>query len=658
MVGMWQRWAGYVAGALALAMVLTACTGLESDKGAGSESPAIVIGASSQPAGRVVELGGGARVIFEDEVGPNAVLTVATKDAPAAPEGQHAFATPIELSLTHGDMGRGATLEFPMAGLSKQEAKQIHIATYNDKSGSWNSVKTTIDAKDGVIRAFTPHFSWWAPWTWDWVGIGARVNQDVGQLVGKRAEEPNCQRGTEQPKWVAELVGVGKDAALPVRSCAESEGDVLVVELVNNRAYGQVLTYGSGVQFGWREGGDSLSDKARNAIVSGVLGKDALYLPPKSRATVGIRKLDAGKFVQFHIGVERATLIADAIDVIAPDLLAKGGSKLVAPLIAECGTALLTESPIDELKTAAEVRDQMFGSVGCVIAAFRKAAASGLLDSKKVEELAATLNALKAANAVGRVLQAYDVEWEVADLFIDQKWIAEIPGIGYGFSVRAKAQTKDPTQPNAPTQTNPPAQQSPSNLSVDLTESPFLCDGSTHRLGTLSGARSGERIEFSSRQVSNLLPGAANGNGQLALKWQCSPSDAGASWVVKATGSSGGSAKFTVTGRAPDAAPKPTAKQRGFFVEDSYYGGTWARHDPNDGTWYPHSSRPGNAAYWFNNGLGVGVDCARSAASYRVRISSRTETWSWWLHVTDNTWIPAAAVRESSADGPQGVAPC
>ena len=44
--------------------------------------------------------------------------------------------------------------------------------------------------------------------------------------------------------------------------------------------------------------------------------------------------------------------------------------------------------------------------------------------------------------------------------------------------------------------------------------------------------------------------------------------------------------------------PPPAPATRGFHVEDSYFSGTWAHTDPNDGTWHSHGSQPANAAYW------------------------------------------------------------
>jgi hypothetical protein len=107
---------------------------------------------------------------------------------------------------------------------------------------------------------------------------------------------------------------------------------------------------------------------------------------------------------------------------------------------------------------------------------------------------------------------------------------------------------------------------------------------------------------------------------------------------------------------APPTAPGPVL---GFFVEDSFLGGTWARTDPNDGTWHSRGNRPANAAYWYPNGLGVAVDCARAAAAYVVHFGDgHTETWNTWFHVTDGKWFPSAAARETSVNGFYGLSAC
>jgi hypothetical protein len=109
---------------------------------------------------------------------------------------------------------------------------------------------------------------------------------------------------------------------------------------------------------------------------------------------------------------------------------------------------------------------------------------------------------------------------------------------------------------------------------------------------------------------------------------------------------------------SPEPSPPPTSTE-GFVIEDSIYGGTWARTDPDDGTWYPHSTPPPNGAYWYPNGLGVAVSCAQSAAPYTAVVYGVAQTWSWWAHVTDGEWVPTVVFSSVWSDGlPAGLPEC
>jgi surface antigen len=114
-------------------------------------------------------------------------------------------------------------------------------------------------------------------------------------------------------------------------------------------------------------------------------------------------------------------------------------------------------------------------------------------------------------------------------------------------------------------------------------------------------------------------------------------------------------------GGAPPSQPSPPSSPtpEGFMIEDDIYGGTWARTDPDNGTWYAHSTPPPNGAYWYPNGLGVAVSCAESAAAYSVVIRGVHETWSWWAHVTDGKWVPTVVFSSVWANGlPAGLSQC
>ena len=123
----------------------------------------------------------------------------------------------------------------------------------------------------------------------------------------------------------------------------------------------------------------------------------------------------------------------------------------------------------------------------------------------------------------------------------------------------------------------------------------------------------------------------------------------------------GGGVTTTPTSAGGTSSPPPSTGSIvvGYHIEDDFLGGTWARTDPNNGTWYSHSNPPPNGAYWYPNNLGVGVDCARAAASYTVKFADgHTETWNTWFHVTDGKWYPSAATREVYHNGSYGLPSC
>lgn len=107
----------------------------------------------------------------------------------------------------------------------------------------------------------------------------------------------------------------------------------------------------------------------------------------------------------------------------------------------------------------------------------------------------------------------------------------------------------------------------------------------------------------------------------------------------------------------PPVGPPPPV--RGYHIQDDYFLGTWARTDPDSGTWYSKANKPPNGVYWYPNGLGIGVDCGRTAANYVVRFGDgHTETWNSWFHVTDGKWYPSAATTEIFTNGLHGLPTC
>ena len=91
-------------------------------------------------------------------------------------------------------------------------------------------------------------------------------------------------------------------------------------------------------------------------------------------------------------------------------------------------------------------------------------------------------------------------------------------------------------------------------LTVELTENPFVCDGKSRAFATVSNLHAFEDVTFTADSAGELLPGSADENGSLPIRWQCGAEEAGATWTLTATGvDSGRSITVTFTGAAPTA---------------------------------------------------------------------------------------------------------
>ena len=357
------------------------------------------------------------------------------------------IAAPVELvsdppNAIHGLL----TLEFPVpatpAGVDP--ADLYGVSTFDPATQTWIPYTSTFDRARNKVVALIPHFSWWNPFSWDWVGIGARVNQGVGQVVGRRAGPPACTSGP--PAWVASLPGVSSDAAVAVRSCAQAQGDVLDVELVNNRPYGMVLQYGAPVKWGWHQDGDSAKEKALDKLADALIGPNQLYLPPLGRASVGIFPTSPNSVAQFKIGPNLASLYVDFVDHAADYTLGE------IPDVSGCVSLLAT---FVNDRSPGAIRDNIVSAGDCLLESYTAQIASGALDTAKVSQLAATLSGLKKASIVGTYWDIYGAEWQLADLFVDSFVIGNNAGLGAGFSVLAHNTTLQ-TPPTGLTPTTGP----------------------------------------------------------------------------------------------------------------------------------------------------------------------------------------------------------
>lgn len=347
---------------------------------------------------------------------------------------------PVELISNPPDAIHGLlTLEFPVplrqvkAGIDPAIA--FGISTYDLLTRKWTPFASAYDAARHMVVALIPHFSWWNPFTWDFGALFASIAQGFGQVVGTRAGQAFCSNGP--PNWVNTLAGITNEADVAIRSCAASQGDILDVEMVNNRPYGQVLTYGSGVKWGWHESGTSLVEAARDRFMDRQMSTNELYLPPLSHASVGIFEPAAGTLADFHIGVTGLSLGADLVSYALAQVSG------VIPGFDDCKSFAL-EAPLQDLSVSG-VREDLLAVIDCLEEAFPDLVASGLMDNVQEQTVAALFAGVKIASTVARGIEMGGAIWTIADLTADW-FVNRGTTLGNGFSLLASAQpTATPT---------------------------------------------------------------------------------------------------------------------------------------------------------------------------------------------------------------------
>lgn len=506
----------------------------------------------------VVELGGGARLIIPPgAMAAGATVRASYKNPPKGEWGPlRPLAAPVELVSEPPDAISGVlTLEFPVGHASHPESGgEVGISTFDASTNSWTDHPSTYDSARQYVVAQIAHFSWWNPFSWDWPSILARINQRVGEMVGKRAPAARCERRQAPPGWATAFAGITKDGAIAVRACAEGEGDVLAVELVNNRPYSMVLKYGSGVKWGWHEKGDSAQDVLRNGLADRFVRSDELYLPPRGRASVGILKTSGHKV--FSAGVTSMSLAIDALDHVLKEKIEK------IPGASPCLKALW-ETPVGEFSPG-RVRDGVDAAFTCVV---RHASALGYFDRSTISQLDAITRKLTVA---GQALKIWDYEWKFLDLFVDWK-VGDAGGLGAGFSFLGRA---DPLTGGGPGtgaggSGNPgtPAPPVPAALRFAVTGSCTTAGGTlrSNSSGFTPGGRYTIKVFYpDGRPYTNLTAGSSGtvrSDGSVVWNWDCTGDPPGrytTELADESTGRSTGRVAFSIGGSQPPQTPPTT----------------------------------------------------------------------------------------------------
>jgi hypothetical protein len=228
---------------------------------------------------------------------------------------------------------------------------------------------------------------------------------------------------------------VTTDAGMPIRACTQTTRGLLDVQIVNNRPYGQVLTYGSAVDFGWHQGGDSAAAKLRNGIMDRLMKPNQLYIPPLSAASLGIKLLPSNATADFVIGRTKASIAADIIQLIAENAVD------FIPEVGDC-SHYPADVPYWDLGNASSLRDLAVNAGDCLVDLTKQAVAHRLLDKAKVSQVESLAKGLRRASIIAAGWTVYGAEWHVLDLFIDKHVFTG--AIRNGFTVFAKATATRP----------------------------------------------------------------------------------------------------------------------------------------------------------------------------------------------------------------------
>jgi hypothetical protein len=371
-----------------------------------------------------VNLGDGAVLSIPHGSAPVGATIIVTSSAPPQhwSPAQAPLRSPVHLSLSTGELTGPAILEFPMGPtLSAPEyvtaQDRFGVSTWDALSRSWSDMPVATNPVSRTIIVHIYHFSWWEPWTWDWVNLGAELSQDILQTLGKRSAAPSCRGGI--PAYIA-YVNTESAASDPLRSCAETRNGVLEVQMSSNRSYSMVMRYGAPVSWGWHDPSGSPAQEVISVLIDKHLPRNSLYIPPLAAASVGVPNTKFG-FAVFEAAPTSATVFADVAQLVFGNLPGPAVGTLLTKALAKCGQ-LLGFSQINLSLGAAESLVMSIG--GCLGAVVQEAASLGGLDALSVTDLERVAGTCAVLARLVDVGIGINLGAEVGDLvlgrFVDQ----------------------------------------------------------------------------------------------------------------------------------------------------------------------------------------------------------------------------------------------
>ena len=404
-------------------------------------------------------------------------------------------ASPEVTFMTTGQLVGKPTLSLNVTGALEKAAAAgaLHLAFRSSAPSGWTDYPSAYDAANHTVTAALTHFSTWQFWTWDWDSILADFSQTAGDWEGRRSVSvPNCSTGPATPSWYDTNAGISSGPSLVVRACVKGHaGDVLDVEMVNNRPYGLMLNYGGApVQWGWHAEPSSMTDALRDAIGDAAAhAAGGLYLPPLSAASVGITNLGNGTDHTFAITPTPATILADALDMTLNSFgfinngvfagAKKWGSDVFAAAASGACAQFLTGYNIGQIPDKSTVMSWLSGAPACIrnilaVAAHNEISQADGADQDMINKLVKVDSAFEQLVAAAKVVNWENDAGNALDFAVDQRYAA-VPHLGFGFNILDRYTyqgSASPTPVAQPTQPTVPNVPSPTARSGTATEPP------------------------------------------------------------------------------------------------------------------------------------------------------------------------------------------
>lgn len=423
---------------------------------------------------RVFHLGAGATLVVRRGSVPRGGRLTASRPRRRATRlgfGARAVGKPVRLSVRGGRLRKRARLSFRVPGkrsLRVAGRPRYRVVRYRAKRKRWTPVRTRLNRKR---RTASAPVAGSARLSLSMITSDRAVADAIAgwivRAVGLRGPAADCSARGASPPWAQISTSNYEHDAL--RSCAGSERDTAVVEFVNNRPYGALVSYGAPVAWGWADEGFGVTQMVLNGRrLSDVFGTDGLYVPATNRASVGVPK---GPWTSATF-TAKTTMATVTLDLLNAVLGSHTAYKALGVVDGDCASRLLTLMSVDvggvTTRDVSGLASALRGVLPTVLdCAVPMAKAAGVGAGRRAVLVAAK-----------RLLTAVHVA-RIAGIVVDR--LGALPSGAASFTVRSKREAAPkpppsdpdppPSDPKPPPPTSPPPQEpSPPPRSVSLSK--------------------------------------------------------------------------------------------------------------------------------------------------------------------------------------------